>query len=67
MVIGSISGTVNSLMVESQTIWTKQQVTQLKTLVDQGMPSDQIALRLKRPLSAIKLEAAALGLNLKAK
>jgi hypothetical protein len=63
----SISATTNTASVELQTIWTKQQVTQLKTLVQQGMPSDQIAMRLKRPLSAIKLEAAALGLNLNSK
>jgi len=67
MAISSISGTANTSSVESQTIWTKQQVTQLKALVTQGVPLAEIAQRLKRPPATIKLEAAELGFNLNAK
>jgi hypothetical protein len=67
MAISSISGTVYTSLAQAQTIWTKQQVTQLKTLVNQNMSLDEIAQRLKRRPDAIKVEAAALGLNLKTK
>lgn len=67
MAISGISGTVYTSLAQAQTIWTKQQVTQLKTLVNQNMSLDEIAQRLKRPPVAIKLEAAELGLNLKTK
>jgi hypothetical protein len=67
MEISSISRTVNTSSAESLAIWTKQQVTELKTLANQNMSLDEIAQRLKRPPAAVKLEAAALGLNLNSK
>ena len=67
MAISRISGMVSMSSVESQTIWTKQQVAQLKTFVNQDMSLDEIAQRLKRSYAAIKLEAATLGLSLNTK
>ncbi|MGO9372591.1 MAG: hypothetical protein ACLQBD_10900 [Syntrophobacteraceae bacterium] len=67
MAISRISGMVSMSSVESQTIWTNQQVTQLKTLVNQDVPLDEIAQRLKRSPAAIKFEAATLGLSLNTK
>jgi hypothetical protein len=67
MAISSISGTVYTSSAESLEIWTKQQVAQLKIFVNQDVPLDEIALRLKRTPAAIKLEAAVLGLNLNTK
>jgi hypothetical protein len=65
MQINSIS--TNTSSTEQQPSWTKQQIDQLKTLLDQNLPLDQIALRLKRSPVGIKFEAAALGLKLKTK
>ena len=67
MQVSNISGTTNSLLAGSQLPWTSQQVTLLTTLVSQGMPLDEIAQRLNRSLSAIKLQASELGLNLNSK
>ncbi|MGA2226924.1 MAG: hypothetical protein ABSH41_21020 [Syntrophobacteraceae bacterium] len=67
MAISSISGTVYTSSAESQTSWTKQQVAQLKALVNQDLPIDEIAQRLKRSPAAIKFEAATLGLSLDTK
>lgn len=67
MAVSRILGTAYTLSAESQTSWTKQQVTQLKTLVTQNIPIDEIAQRLKRSPAAVKFEAAALGLSLNTK
>lgn len=67
MAISCISGTVHLLSADALTIWTKQQVAQLRIFVDQGMPLDQIAFRLRRTPLAIKLQVAVLGLNLNTK
>jgi len=67
MAISSISRTVYTSSAESQASWTKQQVEELKTLVNQNMPIDDIAQRLKRSPAAIKFEAEALGLSLDTK
>jgi len=67
MAVTSISGTVYTSSAEPQPTWTEQQLTLLKSLVSQDEPLEEIALMLKRPPAAIKLEAAALGLSLKTK
>ncbi len=67
MAISRISGMVSMSSVESQTIWTNQQVAQLRTFVNQDVPLDEIAQRLKRSPAAIKFEAATLGLSLNTK
>ena len=67
MQVSNISGTTNSLLDGSQLPWTSQQVTLLKTLVEQGMPLGEIAQKLNRSLSAIKLQASALRLDLNSK
>jgi DNA-binding NarL/FixJ family response regulator len=64
MNVSNISGTAYSSSDALQSSWSNQQLTQLKSLVDRGLPLDQIALELKRSPAAIKLEVAALGLNL---
>ena len=67
MAINSVSGTVYRSLAESQTTWTQQQVTQLKTLVSQDMFLDEIFQRLKRPPAAMRFESPPLGLSLKTK
>jgi DNA-binding NarL/FixJ family response regulator len=67
MEITSIAGTANTSLAGSQTTWTSQQVIQLRTLVSEGTPVEQIAARLNFTPSAIKLKASALGLNIDAK
>lgn len=67
MDVSSISGSVYASAEETKSTWTKQQVAQLKDLVEQNMSLAQISQQMKRPQTAIKLEAAALGLNLNLK
>jgi hypothetical protein len=67
MAVTSISGTVYTSSAETQTVWSEQQLTLLKSLLSQNEPLDEIAVMLKRSPAAIKLEAAALGLNVKTK
>jgi len=68
MAISSISGTgYTSSSANSQTTWTNQQLAQLQTYVKQHLSVNEIAQKLNRPVSAVRAEAAALGLNLNSK
>ncbi|MGA2400904.1 MAG: hypothetical protein ABSG91_04250 [Syntrophobacteraceae bacterium] len=67
MAISGISATSYTSSVTSQTAWTNQQLSQLKNLVAQGQPLNVIAQRMGLSVSAIKQEAATLGLNLNTK
>ncbi|GEM_PF-2870736 len=68
MAISSISGTgYTSSSANSQTTWTNQQLAQLQTYVKQHLSVNEIAHKLNRPVSAVRAEAAALGLNLNSK
>ncbi len=66
MEISRISGTgyFSSSSAASQTIWSSQQLAELQSYVQQHMSVNEIAIKLNRPVSAVKAEAAALGLNL---
>lgn len=66
MTISNVSGISNASLASLQPAWTSQEQAQLKALVDQGTPLNQIAQTLKRPMAAIKMEAATLRLNLRA-
>jgi predicted DNA-binding protein YlxM (UPF0122 family) len=68
MAISSISGVgYTSSSESSQTTWTNQQVAQLQNYARQHMSVNEIANKLNRSVSAVRSEAASLGLNLNSK
>ncbi len=68
MAIGAISGVGYTASAgDSLSSWTPLQLTQLRTYVEQQMSVNEIAQKLNRSVSAVKIQATALGLNLGSK
>lgn len=66
MAISGISGVgYTSSSTGSETTWTTKQLAQLQNYAQQHMSVNEIANKMNRPVSAVRAEAAALGLNLK--
>lgn len=66
MAISGVSGTgFTSSATNSQSSWSTKQLAQLQSYAQQHMSANEIANKMNRPASAVKAEAAALGLNLK--
>jgi hypothetical protein len=68
MQTSTISGMgYTSSAADSLAVWTPLQLTQLQTYVEQRMSVNEIAQKLNRSVSAVRIQATALGLNLNSK